>query len=97
LASAGSGASGNAGSDGDDDYEEDLDADEDGVNFDRTGGEENVSKGGGLSFVTMILILLPIMAIATFFSLRAAKNNVIEDFVPTETDEEDADGGNPLT
>jgi hypothetical protein len=29
------------------------------------------------------------MAIATFLSLRMAKNNEIEDFVPTETDDEE--------
>ena len=68
--------------------EDDPGADEDGINFDRTGGEEKESAGGGIGFVTILLILIPIMGIATFFSLRAAKSNEVEDFVPDETEDD---------
>ena len=35
------------------------------------------------------MILIPIMGVVTFLSLRAAKNNKVEDFVPNETEDED--------
>lgn len=105
VASSSNGTSSSSSSADEVDYDASDDADEDGVNFDRTGGEEKESSGGGLSFITLLLILIPVMGIATFLSLRAAKNNVVEDFVPTETEDEDeeegeqnpySDEGNPL-
>ncbi|MFT4549648.1 MAG: hypothetical protein ACI8XO_002739 [Verrucomicrobiales bacterium] len=61
---------------------------EDGIEFDRTGGEATESSDGGLSLLTVLLFVIPIMGAVTFFSLKKAQANKVEDFVPEEPDEE---------
>ena len=50
---------------------------------------EEPDSSGGISLPTILMILIPIMGVVTFLSLRAAKNNKVEDFVPNETEDEE--------
>jgi len=55
--------------------------------FDDSEEEADEEESGGISLLTILLLLIPVMGIVTFLSIRSAKKNQIEDFVPEETDE----------
>ena len=52
------------------------------------GGDSDEQASSGIGFLTLLMVLIPIMGIVTFLSLKSAKNNQIEDFVPDETTDE---------
>ena len=53
------------------------------------GEGEKADSSDGISFITILIFMIPVLGIVNFFGFRTLRNNQVEDFVPVETDDDE--------